>query len=97
MITRDLLKQEIQAQQALIKQGFMGQERLLSLQREQLERQVEQNEAQLAMSQQQADIAKEKQSQFSMNGKELKKTIRKWEKSKNLTEQEFFQKLDKLI
>ncbi|MBK8327045.1 MAG: HlyD family type I secretion periplasmic adaptor subunit [Moraxellaceae bacterium] len=53
----DLLKQEIQAQQALIKQGFMGQERLLSLQREQLERQVEQNEAQLAMSQQQADIA----------------------------------------
>ncbi|MBP9886537.1 MAG: hypothetical protein KBF93_09590 [Leptospiraceae bacterium] len=42
-------------------------------------------------------IAKEKQSQFSMNGKELKKTIRKWEKSKNLTEQEFFQKLDKLI
>ncbi|MBL0231743.1 MAG: HlyD family type I secretion periplasmic adaptor subunit [Moraxellaceae bacterium] len=53
----DLLKQEIEAQQALIKQGFMGQERLLSLQREQLERQVEQNEAQLAMSQQQADIA----------------------------------------
>ena len=53
----DLLKQEIQAQQALIKQGFIGQERLLSLQREQLERQVEQNEAQLAMSQQQADIA----------------------------------------
>ena len=57
----DLLKQEIQAQQALIKQGFMGQERLLSLQREQLERQVEQNEAQLAMSQQQADIAELKQ------------------------------------
>ena len=53
----DLLKQEIEAQQALIKQGFMGQERLLSLQREQLERQVDQNEAQLAMSQQQADIA----------------------------------------
>lgn len=53
----DLLKQEIQAQQALIKQGFIGQERLLSLQREQLERQVEQNEAQLALSQQQADIA----------------------------------------
>lgn len=53
----DLLKQEIQAQQALIKQGFIGQERLLSLQREQLERQVELNEAQLAMSQQQADIA----------------------------------------
>ena len=39
----------------------MGQERLLSLQREQLERQVEQNEAQLAMSQQQADIAELKQ------------------------------------
>ncbi|MBK9186391.1 MAG: biotin/lipoyl-binding protein [Moraxellaceae bacterium] len=57
----DLLKQEIEAQQALIKQGFMGQERLLSLQREQLERQVEQNEAQLAMSQQQADIAELKQ------------------------------------
>ena len=40
---------------------------------------------------------KEKQNQFSMNGKELQKVIRKWEKSKNLTEKEFFLKLDNLV
>jgi hypothetical protein len=40
---------------------------------------------------------KEKQNQFSMNGKELQKVIRKWEKSKNLTEKEFFLKLENLV
>ncbi|HQV21887.1 MAG TPA: HlyD family type I secretion periplasmic adaptor subunit, partial [Agitococcus sp.] len=53
----ELLTQEINANQSLIAQGYTGQERALGLQREQLERQVEQQEAQLAISQHQADIA----------------------------------------
>lgn len=78
----DLLKQEIQAQQALTKQGFIGQERLLSLQREQLERQVEQNEAQLAINQQQADIAELKQQML------LKKSQYQQEIEREMTEVE---------
>lgn len=50
-----------------------------------------------AKSESRKSITKEKQSQFSMNGKELKRIINKWEKSKNLTEKDFFQKLDKLV
>ncbi len=42
-------------------------------------------------------ITKEKQSQFTINGKELKRMVHKWEKSKNLTEKDFFQKLEKLV
>ncbi|HNG47542.1 MAG TPA: HlyD family type I secretion periplasmic adaptor subunit [Agitococcus sp.] len=51
-----LLAKEIDAHLALIKQGYNGQERLLELQREQLEKQDEQQQAQLMMVQLQADI-----------------------------------------
>lgn len=51
-----LLTKEIDAHLALIKQGFNGQERLLELQRDQLEKQDEQQQAQLMMVQLQADI-----------------------------------------
>lgn len=78
----DLLTQEIQAQQALIKQGFMGQERLLSLQREQLEKQVEQNEIQLAINQHQADIAELSQQML------LKKSHYQQEVEREMTEVE---------
>ncbi len=42
-------------------------------------------------------VTKQKQSQFTITGKELKRMVHKWEKSKNLTEKEFFQKLEKLV
>lgn len=51
-----LLSKEIDAHLALIKQGYNGQERLLELQREQLEKQDEQQQAQLMSVQLQADI-----------------------------------------
>lgn len=51
-----LLAKEIDAHLALIKQGYNGQERLLELQREQLEKQDEQQQAQLMSIQLQADI-----------------------------------------
>lgn len=51
-----LLAKEIDAHLALIKQGYNGQERLLELQREQLEKQDEQQQAQLMSVQLQADI-----------------------------------------
>jgi HlyD family type I secretion membrane fusion protein len=56
-----LLAKEIDAHLALIKQGYNGQERLLELQREQLEKQDEQQQAQLMSVQLQADIRELKQ------------------------------------
>lgn len=52
----NLLSQEINAQHALINQAYVGQERLLQLEREKLEKQVEQDQAKLALAQQQANI-----------------------------------------